>query len=381
MIHSRPDNAVRNWLLLVLLMIPGVVMVFSTRQDISQREARVLAKRPALTALTQQPFQYPSLWDTYLQDHFGMRELLLDINAWIRRATRSPATGNVIVGKQGWLFFEQGLLPTPESRRDIEQKVTRQVELIEAISLRLQTQGVPFLVVPTPDKHTVYPEYLPAWLAQRPENLAMDQLVADTRSMGIEVVDVSNAMTSSKRELPLFFLTDTHWTPIGAALAFNEIARTGRGALKSVEIPKGVKLVPGQAHDLARMAGFDGEPLDWNIPGFQSSYPQAVREDLKVADSSLQQPFVLRRNGPGSKILIVGDSFSAHWPVYALESANTVYWSHHNQCRADWPALLSLKVDLVIYQMLERTIGCPPLGPEVLQGIRSPSQAIANQFD
>ena len=36
---------------------------------------------------------------------------------------------------------------------------------------------------------------------------------------------------------------------------------------------------------------------------------------------------------------------------------------------ADWPKLLSLDVDLVIYQMLERTIGCPPLAPEVIGGI------------
>ncbi len=356
-----------------VLVIPAVVMVFSASQEISQREARALAKRPLLIDLSARPFQYSSLWDTYLQDHFGMRETLLDINAWIRRTLKSPASGNVIVGKQGWLFFGEGLLPTLESTRDIEQKVTRQVDLIDAISRRLETRGIPLLVVPTPDKHTLYPDYLPRWFTRRPKRTAMDQLIADSRLKGVEVVDVAKLLDASKSQLPLFFLTDTHWTPIGAALAFNQIAQVSRGVLSPVKVPSDAQLTPGQPHDLARMAGFDGAPLDWAIPGFQSSYPQAVREDLKVADSSLQQPFVLRRNGPGSKILIVGDSFSAHWPVFALESANTVYWSHHNQCRADWPSLLALDVDLVIYQMLERTIGCPPLGPEVMQGIESPS--------
>ncbi|HET9033901.1 MAG TPA: hypothetical protein VFN25_13485 [Dokdonella sp.] len=371
MIRSRPDNRIRNWLFLGLLVIPGIVMLLSPRQDISQREARSLAVKPGLAKLIEQPFQYTPLWDTYLQDHFGMRDWLLDINAWIRRTLKSPASGKAIVGKQGWLFYEEGLLPTAETRNEVEEKVSHQVELIQAIANRLDQRGIPLLVVPTPDKHTVYPENLPGWLHKRSDYHAMDQLISGIRSKGINAIDIRAVLKSSKDQQPLFFLTDTHWTPIGAALGFNEIARLSGGVLKPVAIPTGAQQVPGAPHDLARMAGFDGEPLDWALPGFVSSYPHAVREELNVADRSLQAPFVLHRDGPGSRVLIVGDSFSAHWPLYALESANTVYWSHHNSCQADWPKLLSLDVDLVIYQMLERTIGCPNLGMEFMKTFRS----------
>ena len=348
-------------------------MLFSVRQDVSLREARTLARKPEWVELLRQPFQFAALWDAYLKDHFGARDALLDLNALLRRTLDSPASGMAIVGKQGWLFFEEGLLPTSESKRDIESKVTRQVELIAAIERRLEKQGIPFLVVPTPDKHTLYPEHLPEWLERTPKSQAMNQLITGIRAKGVEVVDVREALAPSKDQYPLFFLTDTHWTPVGAALAFNEIAKLSHGALGPVQAPAGAQRVSGAPHDLSRMAGFDGKPVDWSVPGFTSSYPQAVREDLQVADSSRQKPFVLHRGGIGSRILIVGDSFSADWPLYALESANTIYWSHHNQCLADWPKLLSLEVDLIIYQMVERTIGCPPLGPELIEGIQTPA--------
>jgi len=369
MIRARPHNVIRNWLFLGALMVPGIVMLFAARQETSLREARTLASAPGRIELVEHPLQYASLWDAFLKDHFGLRDSLLDINALVRRQLESPASGQVIVGKQGWLFFGDGLLPGSESARAVEEKVTRQVELIGAIARRLDRQRIPFLVAPTPDKHSVYPEYLPGWLDRLPRSDVMRQLIAGVRAKGVELVDVGDALASSRDHSPLYFLTDTHWTPIGAALAFNEVSRLSRAVLRPVPVPSGATLVHGAPHDLSRMAGFDGTPLDWVVPGFNSSYPQALREELQVADSSLQKPFVLRRDGLGSKVLIIGDSFSGHWPSYALESANTVYWSHHNQCLADWPKLLSLDVDLVIYQMLERTIGCPPLAPEVIGGI------------
>jgi alginate O-acetyltransferase complex protein AlgJ len=373
MIRSRPENLIRSWLFLGMLMIPGIVMLFAPRQDVSQREARVLARQPGLVELAEHPFDYSPLWDAYLKDHFGMRDWLLDLTSVVRWDMKSPASAKVIVGKKGWLFYEEGLLPTSESKQDIEEKVDRQLELIRAISDRLRRQGIPLLVVPTLDKHTLYPEYLPGWLDHRPQNHALDQLIAGIRSRGVDMIDIRDGLAASKDQQPLFFLTDTHWTPIGAALAFNLISGFSHGVLSPVKVPGGARLEPGPPHDLARMAGFDGEPLDWTVPAFNSSYPQAVREELQIADHSLQKPFVMRRDGPGSKVLIVGDSFSGHWPTYALESANTVYWSHHNQCLADWHELLSLKVDLVIYQMLERTIGCPPLGPEIMKSIEAPT--------
>jgi alginate O-acetyltransferase complex protein AlgJ len=369
MIRSRPENLVRSWLFVGMLAIPGIVMLFAPRQDVSQREARVLARRPGLVELAEQPFDYSSLWDAYLKDNFGMRDWLLDITSVIRWDMKSPSSAKVIVGKKGWLFFEEGLLPTSENELDVEQKVARQIGLIRAISDRLRKQGIPLLVVPTVDKHTLYPEYLPSWLDHRPQSHALDELIAGVRFVGVDVIDIRAGLAASKDRKPLYFLTDTHWTPIGAAAAFNMVSGFSRGLLGPVKVSQDARLVPGPPHDLARMAGFDSAPLDWAIPGFSSSYPQAAREELQISDNSLQKPFVLRRPGPGSRILIVGDSFSGHWPTYALESANTVYWSHHNQCLADWHELLALEVDLVIYQMLERTIGCPPLGPEIMTAI------------
>lgn len=371
MIRSRPENLIRNALFLCLLLVPGSVMLFSVRQDVSLREARTLARKPEWVELLRQPFQFAALWDAYLKDHFGARDALLDLNALLRRTLDSPASGMAIVGKQGWLFYGEGLLPSSETTKDIDQKVARQVELIASIERRLEMQGTPFLVVLTPDKQSLYPEYLPDWLERVPKSQIMNALVAGVRARGVKVIDVIEQLAPLKSSFPMFFLTDTHWTPTGSALAFNEITGLSRGLLRPVQVPTGGQLVAGAPHDLSRMAGFDGEPEDWSIPGFTSSYPNAVREELQIANGSQQTSFMLRREGSGSKLLIVGDSFSAHWPAFALESANTVYWSHHNQCLANWPKLLALKVDLVIYQMLERTIGCPPLDPGFLDAIQT----------
>jgi hypothetical protein len=47
----------------------------------------------------------PRSVDTWLQARFGFRETLLDVNARLRFALRSPTTDRVVFGRDGWLFL------------------------------------------------------------------------------------------------------------------------------------------------------------------------------------------------------------------------------------------------------------------------------------
>jgi len=369
MIRSSPTNGFRSWLFLVVLTVPAVAMMVELAIGFRAEDADSLARAPKIEDVLQQPLTYADSWDQYLQDHFGLRQFLLDSNSRIRGLFKAPAAYQVVVGKDGWLFFNGGLLTASRMPPPRNPALARQVTLLNAVSRRLASRGIPLVVLFVPDKHSIYPEQLPDWLAGRHSDDKLTFLAARLRQQGIAVVDIRQTLDSLKSSSPVFFRTDTHWTAIGAISAFNAITRRSQGILRPIRVPSRASLVPGPPRDLARMARLEPQPSDWVI---QDDVPNAagrVQESLAVANTNPQRPFVLRRPGSDPKVLIIGDSFSKQWPDYALQSASVAYWSHHNQCMADWQKLLDLDVDLVVYEMVERSVGCPPLSPQLLEGI------------
>ncbi|MEJ1936582.1 hypothetical protein WDZ92_40840, partial [Nostoc sp. NIES-2111] len=73
-----------------------------------------------------------------------------------------------------------------------------------------------------PNKSSIYPEMLPAWM--RPASLSgTDALLAQRDDI---IVDLRPALIAAKREspYPIYYQTDTHWNALGASLAFRAFA-------------------------------------------------------------------------------------------------------------------------------------------------------------
>ncbi len=175
-----------------------------------------------------------------------------------------------MVGSDGWLFLNGdsndvlgqhlgSVVPGPDWVRGWSEVLRRRVELMAAI-------GAEYVHMIVPDKESVFEDMLPADLhpvARRP----VHRLLELAQGSGLELIYPLEQLIAARASLPVYYRTDTHWTPRAAHLAYLLLcdALAGRGLeLELVEEPAvewtessdlgdlGAKLDPPQRHTVIR---------------------------------------------------------------------------------------------------------------------------------
>ena len=134
-----------------------------------------------------------------------------------------------------WLFYRQDVefLVQPSPLDERSAKLDNPVKAIERFRDQLKAKGVELLVVITPGKPSIYPERLTG----RDENVAGLQshgkkILDSLTRAGFNTVDLYTPLLAAKsrdsEEGPLYLNDDTHWTPRGAELAADVIAKKVR---------------------------------------------------------------------------------------------------------------------------------------------------------
>lgn len=137
----------------------------------------------------------------------------------------------VIIGKGGWLYLGDMYLNTlSEDRRaasEADVVIGKQISAaMSAWDAYLKGKGVKvFQLMIGPNKGTIYPEHLPAW-ARPAANNPTDTLISQDFSH--RYVDLRPSLLEAKNTQPLalYYKTDTHWNPVGAAVGFRTFAQT-----------------------------------------------------------------------------------------------------------------------------------------------------------
>jgi hypothetical protein len=168
---------------------------------------------------------------------------------------------SVIKGRDGWLFYaDDGAM---EDYAEALPFTGAELELWRHTLLDtsdwLRAQGIVYLFVIPPDKHVIYPEYMPDTI-RRAAISRIDQLVSDLRQHStVRVVDLRPALLAAKARERLYHRTDTHWNDRGAFVGYQGIVdalteeipglqSASRSAFES-------RVVPSAGLDLAGMLG------------------------------------------------------------------------------------------------------------------------------
>ena len=131
----------------------------------------------------------------------------------------------VVSGEAGWLFYRADFakgacLDAERAARDLTQ--------LETLIDLSRAAGIDMIVSVSPDKSAIYPEMLHQtmrgyWRCQ-PRDGAL--LRAMMRDHAPRLIDHALPILAAKAEDPgrrLYFATDTHWTPMGAAPALRQL--------------------------------------------------------------------------------------------------------------------------------------------------------------
>lgn len=298
-------------------------------------------------------------WLDYFGDHFGFRHQLIRAHAWVAlRVFHESPSPTVIRGREGWLFYaDDSALEDYESAEplgDADLRAWR--EALVAIRDKLRERGIEYVFVLAPDKHVLYPEYMPDTIHRLHQQYRMDQLLDDLKAhTDLHVVDLRQPLAAAKARERVYHQTDTHWNDRGAFVGYTEIMRASgippapRGAFLSTERTRnGMDLAEMlSAASLFRERACDLEP---RVPRRATLLePADLREGYEVArvvtdvhDTRLPRAVVFR------------DSFgTALIPFLSEHFSRAVYLWQNN---IDFDVVDEEKPALVIHEIVGRRL-------------------------
>lgn len=194
-------------------------------------EFRRAAPRPVLEPSLVSIYKFPSAYEAYFNDTFGMRDRLLRLNSLEKYyALGISPTSEQVVGKDGWLFYAggrsmevfRGALPFKE-----KNLADWQSEL-EGRARALASIGCKYAFVVVPNKESIYPERIPTSL-NRVGPTRLDQFMEWMRAHStVDVLDMRAAFLKDKAQDtgpldPLYTPYGTHWTSRGVYTAYRAI--------------------------------------------------------------------------------------------------------------------------------------------------------------
>jgi hypothetical protein len=289
-------------LFLAVIMAPGLIQAVCELRD---------GERPRALDIFLQPPTAQNLraYEQSLEEASVVVKQLRPPVQYLQWRFLADAGEKAVIGRDGWLFYRPSVRFVIERQNGpSERDAARPLPAIQSFRDQLQARGIRLVVVPVPNKESVYPGMLSrrandagVVVCERTRRL-LDQL----EQSGIQYVDLFEAFRAARQqESPsdptrLYLAQDSHWSPKGIRVAAAAVARralesgaVSRGDHAYVERPVTVRRVGDlvemlQAHQIERALG-----------------PESLA-CRQVVESGTGTPY---RDRPESDVLILGDSF------------------------------------------------------------------------
>jgi hypothetical protein len=178
-------------------------------------------------ARVEKMLHFSAAFEKFYNGYFPLRDRLIQLDYDIRfNILHEVVFNNVLVGKQGWLYL------TDEDNLDYYQhaspfsqgQLAHIQQKLDQVKATLAAQGIDFVVVVSPNKETIYPDYLPDGIQQINQKSQLDQLVDYMDQHGqTRIIDLRTPLMDAKKSGQVYNRTDTHWNEPGAYLAYREI--------------------------------------------------------------------------------------------------------------------------------------------------------------
>ena len=265
-LRRRTDTALIV-IFLALIWLPTADTFLHLDRTAAPTENRTPARFPEFQRSLRGAREFFAGLDSYFSDHFGFRKRLVRWEQrWKWQIFRDSKSSTAIAGRNGWLYFSGGMMieDVMGSRPFTEAELRNWRELLTGRRDWLAERGIRYLFVLAPDKHTIYPEHLPEWLAAaaRPQR-RRDQFVNYmSANSDVPILDLRDTLLTEKKIARVYRPTDTHWNDRGAFAAYRRIVQrlSSRDTpLAPLDLSEFQTLtVDRPAGDLARMLGWEG---------------------------------------------------------------------------------------------------------------------------
>lgn len=187
---------------LCLTAAPAIAMIFTEKTE-----------APSIKNVND----FPGKAETYFADNIGLKDEMITADAKIKyNIFKTSVTDNVIIGKDGWLYYKETLDDYQRSNCFTDRTIYRIAKTTELMNEYCKEFGMTMAFTVAPNKSTIYPEYMPAkYLAEDKEsNLdRLNKLIADKDYY----VNLKSLFTDNLNSDTVYYhQKDSHWNGLGA---------------------------------------------------------------------------------------------------------------------------------------------------------------------
>lgn len=333
---------------LLMCLAPFAGLLIFGASDAAANE--ILAQPPTVkTEDGRLNLDYLSDAGGWLADHFALRQEYITANAALEAAVfRESASEDVILGKDGWLFYRSTLDDYQGLNLLSDREIWSAAHCLSMIQSYAQSRGISFLFTVAPNKNTLYPQFMPDAVTRSDAPGNLKRLEQALAQQGVNYLDLCGAFRAE--DAVLYHRLDSHWNNLGAALAHDAIME--KLGIAYVPRYRQEQFTEEASHDgdLYRMLYPAGTQKDiQQQPAFawEFTYQRPIRspEDQTILTASDNQP---------GKLLMFRDSFGNTLHPFMAESFGEACFS-----RA-MPYTLSMldteQPDTLVIEIVERNI-------------------------
>lgn len=289
--------------------------------------------------------------------------LFLPVMVRLVKASPLEPLDTVMIGREGWLYYTGDR--SIQDYQGLEQLTQEYLALIDAkltrLKERLGGRGIDFVVAIAPDKHTIYPEYLPESIQKVQPGTRLDQIMTyNQEHAGAPVLDLRVEMLQRKQAEVVYYRTDSHWNDLGAYYAYSAIMNVlapqypalAPHSLSDYTISRREVTGRGLAELISLQFFFSDEMVTLEPHYLKRALPAAVT--FEPEDSMLT--FARAIDDPSLPTAVIfRDSFStALIPFFEEHFRRVVFvWS----MKIDYELIDHEQPDVVIVEVVERKAG------------------------
>ena len=210
-----------------LCLVPFLGMLLFGPSQAGSNE--VLSKKPSLLEKSGGVNRdYLSELSAWFGDHFALRQGMITANAAMTAAVfQESAADNVILGRNGWLYYGDTLADFEGAAPMTERQLWCAAHTLALMQEYAASKGCAFLFTVAPNKNTLYPDAMPDRYEASAAASNLDRLTAVLAEEGVSYCDLLSVL--AREETPVYYKTDSHWTGYGSALAHDALlAALGR---------------------------------------------------------------------------------------------------------------------------------------------------------
>jgi hypothetical protein len=212
---------------LLLIALPGLQMRCRFVPEMPLSGVRVEPDRPSLSLRTWWEGEFQSQAEDWFDDHAGFRGYAVrtdnQIGLSLFREASSHAVDSPVLGRRMMLYGDNYVRAYDGIDGFSDLRLRKRARALGRLQRALARRGIAFVFLISPNKASIYPEYLPPGVVrpdgQRPPN-AYERMLPLLRSEGVQVVDGHVLFAEEKARSPhaLFPPGGFHWNRYGASL-------------------------------------------------------------------------------------------------------------------------------------------------------------------